>query len=169
MLPTVATALPGGKKTNTPLQALTTLNDPTFIETARAIGAEMTITGDTRKGIEEAFIKLTGRTPSAKELDLLQDLQRHAVLREFFENRLFAFGAAPAPQKVGQAAKFGLQGLPDVFLEKDAVVLGDQLSVRVQVLRTLDGYAHIHIVDDELGAAFTTATGVTARAVWPVR
>jgi hypothetical protein len=68
------------QKTNTPLQALTTLNDPTFIETARAIGAEMTITGDTRKGIEEAFIKLTGRTPSAKELDLLQDLQRKQLL-----------------------------------------------------------------------------------------
>ena len=63
------------QKTNTPLQALITLNDPTFIETARAIGAEMAKTTDSRKAIEDAFEKLTGRMPSKKEVNLLQELQ----------------------------------------------------------------------------------------------
>jgi hypothetical protein len=60
--------------TNTPLQALVTLNDPTFIEAARALGAMMAKEVDRRKAISDTYRKLTGRSPSPKEVDLLQHL-----------------------------------------------------------------------------------------------
>lgn len=68
--------------TNTPLQALVTLNDPTFIEAARALGAQMAKASDSRTAIRDTFKKLTGRTPSEKEVDLLVDLQK-SQLKKF--------------------------------------------------------------------------------------
>jgi hypothetical protein len=64
------------QKTNTPLQALVTLNDPTFIEAARVLGEQMTRINDKRKAITDTYRKLTGRTPLPKEVDLLLLLQQ---------------------------------------------------------------------------------------------
>jgi len=64
------------QKTNTPLQALVTLNDPTFIEAARVIGEQMTRINDKRRAVTDAYRKLTGRTPLPKEVDLLLMLQQ---------------------------------------------------------------------------------------------
>ena len=68
--------------TNTPLQALVTLNDPTFVEAARALGAQMAKVADIRIAIHDSFKGLTGRDPSQKEIDLLVDLQA-SQLRKF--------------------------------------------------------------------------------------
>ncbi|MBZ5858781.1 DUF1553 domain-containing protein [Flavihumibacter profundi] len=63
------------QKTNTPLQALVTLNDPTFLEAAKVMGEQSA----KEKNPQDAFIrmyrKLTARTPDRKELELLTDLQ----------------------------------------------------------------------------------------------
>lgn len=67
--------------TNTPLQALVTLNDPTFIEAARALGAQMASIGDEAKAIVSAYRKLTGRTPAEKEVGLLGDLLEYQLKR----------------------------------------------------------------------------------------
>ncbi len=64
------------EKTNTPLQALVTLNDPTFIEAARVLGEQMTGITDKRKAITDTYRKLTGRTPLPKEVDMLLKLQQ---------------------------------------------------------------------------------------------
>ncbi|MCE6987802.1 DUF1553 domain-containing protein [Dyadobacter sp. CY323] len=64
------------QKTNTPLQALVTLNDPTFVEAAKVLGEQMTRIADPKSAITLAYRKLTGKKPSAKELDLLVDLQK---------------------------------------------------------------------------------------------
>ncbi|RYU95075.1 DUF1553 domain-containing protein [Emticicia agri] len=64
------------QKTNTPLQALVTLNDPTFVEAAKVIGEQMYKTSDKQEGIRQAYRKLTGRKPSDKELNLLVKLQQ---------------------------------------------------------------------------------------------
>ena len=64
------------QKTNTPLQALVTLNDPTFIEAAKVMGEQMTKISDKRKAITDTYRKLTGRTPLPKEVDLLLMLQQ---------------------------------------------------------------------------------------------
>ena len=65
--------------TNTPLQALVTLNDPTFVEAAKVMGEQMAMSGNTSGAITEAYRKLTGLTPSQKELAVLMSLQEHEV------------------------------------------------------------------------------------------
>jgi hypothetical protein len=73
------------QKTNTPLQALVTLNDPTFIETARVLGEQMAKESNALKAIADTFKKLTGRTPSAAEVDLLAELRKNQ-LEKFIKN-----------------------------------------------------------------------------------
>ncbi|MEP6737417.1 MAG: DUF1553 domain-containing protein [Chryseolinea sp.] len=64
------------QQTNTPLQSLVTLNDPTFIEACSVLGEQMTRDGNGRKTVVDAYRKLTGRTPSNQEIELLMDLQK---------------------------------------------------------------------------------------------
>ena len=61
-------------KTNTPLQALALMNDPTFVEAARVL-AEYTMRAadDSRKQLTIAFQTILTRTPSDFELQLLHD------------------------------------------------------------------------------------------------
>ena len=63
------------QKTNTPLQSLVTLNDPTFLEAALVLGEQMTRTKNAKEGIITAYRQLTGRTPGEKEVELLTELQ----------------------------------------------------------------------------------------------
>ncbi|HEX6892445.1 MAG TPA: DUF1553 domain-containing protein, partial [Chryseolinea sp.] len=64
------------QETNTPLQALVTLNDPTFVETAKVMGEQISKANDVRQAITNVYRKLTGLTPSARELELLESLQQ---------------------------------------------------------------------------------------------
>ncbi len=64
------------QKTNTPLQALVLLNDPTFVETSKIIGENIARSESNSHGISEAFTKLTGRDPTNAELNLLVELQK---------------------------------------------------------------------------------------------
>jgi len=64
------------QKTNTPLQALVLLNDPAYVEIARALGEKITQGKNPEEGIIEAFLSLAGREPAAKELDILSKLQQ---------------------------------------------------------------------------------------------
>ncbi|MFY0654207.1 MAG: DUF1553 domain-containing protein [Cyclobacteriaceae bacterium] len=72
------------QKTNTPLQALVLLNDPTFIEASKVIGEQMTKSDDVKSGLEEAFLKLTGRSASTKEVDVLLEMQQK-IMDKFME------------------------------------------------------------------------------------
>jgi len=65
------------QKTNTPLQALVTLNDPTFVEAMKVLGEKMSRIADTRQAIAMAYRKLTGRLPSSMETDLLISMQKN--------------------------------------------------------------------------------------------
>jgi hypothetical protein len=67
------------QQTNTPLQALVTLNDPTFVEAAKVMGEQITQSNNQEEAITEAYRKLTGHTPPQKELDLLKRLQENEV------------------------------------------------------------------------------------------
>ena len=70
------------QETNTPLQALVLLNDPTFVEAARVLGKKMTAYANIEVAIKETFRKLTGRKIRPNELALLQQL-RQEELRNF--------------------------------------------------------------------------------------
>ncbi len=63
-------------RSNTPLQALTTLNEPLFLECARALG-----TRGMSEGFETAFRLCVGRRPSADESKLLLGFLRRQTER----------------------------------------------------------------------------------------
>jgi hypothetical protein len=63
-------------RSNTPLQSLTLLNDPVFVEAAQALGKrllEMDATDESAR-VREAFRMCMGREPKEKELELLVKL-----------------------------------------------------------------------------------------------
>ncbi|MEQ9289750.1 MAG: DUF1553 domain-containing protein [Cyclobacteriaceae bacterium] len=74
------------QKTNTPLQALVLLNDPTYLETSKVIGETITREGASKKSIAMAYKKITGKDPEEKELDILKKLQS-SEYRVFKENK----------------------------------------------------------------------------------
>ncbi len=63
------------QRTNTPLQALVTLNDPTFVEAEKIMGEQIATASDNKKGIAAIYRKLTGLIPSKSELQLLENIQ----------------------------------------------------------------------------------------------
>jgi hypothetical protein len=80
--------------TNTPLQALVLMNDPTYVEASRALAQRTLLEGgtDLDKRLSYAFRLATSRKPSGKET---------GVLRTLLEQRLASFGAdRPAALKL---------------------------------------------------------------------
>lgn len=65
------------QETNTPLQALTLLNDPTFVEAAKVLGEDMAQETEIGSAIQHAYMKLTGRKPNSKELEILLRLREN--------------------------------------------------------------------------------------------
>jgi len=60
-------------QTSTPLHALTTLNDPTWVEAARVLAEKsMTAAGDLDGRLTHAFRRILGRKPTAYDLDALK-------------------------------------------------------------------------------------------------
>jgi len=68
--------------TNTPLQALVTLNDPVYLESAAALAEEMRAwDADASKRLARAFKRLTARDPKRDELTLLVNYLKGAEAR----------------------------------------------------------------------------------------
>ncbi len=70
-------------RTNTPLQALVLMNDPTYVEAARALAAEMLREGgdDARGRVRAGYGRVLGRPPSHAESELLARLAHEQALR----------------------------------------------------------------------------------------
>ncbi|MBI3820323.1 MAG: PSD1 domain-containing protein [Planctomycetes bacterium] len=83
--PTRETSCTRRPRTNTPLQALTILNDPQFVEAAVALGRSMAARGEAREGIRYGFVACTSREPSdaetARLLKLLEE-EREAFAKD---------------------------------------------------------------------------------------
>lgn len=61
--------------TNTPLQALVTLNDPVYIEAANSLGKLMEKGGETKgERIEKGYLLALGRKPEGMEIEVLKKL-----------------------------------------------------------------------------------------------
>ncbi len=105
--------------TNTPLQPLVLLNDPVFVECARALALRVAAeTADSAARIDRAFLRLAAREPRSAE---------QSALRELHEAQRAAFAADPeaAALLLGQAADADLAALVLVcstLLAADAVV-----------------------------------------------
>ena len=63
------------QKTNTPLQALVLLNDPTYVEASKVLGEMITKEGATKESIAKAYKKITCKAASQEELLKLKELQ----------------------------------------------------------------------------------------------
>lgn len=69
-------------QSNIPQQALVLLNDPTYVEAARALAVSMVgdkQASDAASRIRHAFVKATSRTPTEKELELLLKLYQESL------------------------------------------------------------------------------------------
>ena len=93
------------QQTNTPLQALVTLNDPTFVEAAKVLGEQIHRAKNPEAGIIEVYRKLTGIAPSAQEIELLLEVR---------EKQLIRFQTQPAKAKGWiEAGQYNLDHEPD--------------------------------------------------------
>lgn len=79
------------QETNTPLQALVLLNDPTYIEAARVLGYEMTHEENLNDAVSHIFRELTGRKIKPLELELLIGLQKEEY-EKFQKNKSKVLG-----------------------------------------------------------------------------
>ena len=111
----------GRASTNTPLQALVTLNDPQFVEAARAFAERLASTGDNDESrIAAGFTATTGRQPDAAERSIL----RAALERERQRYRadpaaaaaLLAVGESPLGSALDPVEHAALTQLCSMFL-----------------------------------------------------
>jgi hypothetical protein len=77
-MPTRDICIVSREQTNTPLQALSLLNDPQFVEAAKALAVRMKMEGGqtVKEQIEMGFQLAVSRKPNEKELKILSDLYR---------------------------------------------------------------------------------------------
>ncbi len=110
--PSAEVSCPRRGRSNTPLQALTTLNEKTFVEAAQALGLRVYKEGgnDERSRATFAFRLCTGRTPTDRELKSL--LAFYDEQYKHFEER------TTDAIKVGSLSQTNLP--PDVNLHKVA-------------------------------------------------
>ena len=95
--------------TNTPLQALILLNDPTYIEAARALAARTLRAGgkDAHSRIAFAFRQATARQPAPEELRVLNALLKQQLARYRREQQaaeqLLKVGESPVDARLDKA------------------------------------------------------------------
>jgi len=93
---------------NTPLQALNLLNDPTFVEAARVLAQELVAANEQiNERLELAFDRLLLRRPTAEELTLLGELH-HGQLERYKADpeaakQFLGVGLAPVPDTLDPA------------------------------------------------------------------
>lgn len=96
-------------RSNTPLAALVLLNDPTFIESARAF-AELTLSQDLDEDkafIQFAFQRATSRLPAQQEVDILLGIlefnRKHYSQEPEAAKKILGVGLKPASEEVDSA------------------------------------------------------------------
>jgi Protein of unknown function (DUF1553)/Protein of unknown function (DUF1549)/Planctomycete cytochrome C len=115
-------------RTNTPLQALVTLNDPVYIEAAQALARRIVASGtDLRPRIEFAFRTCLTRLPHAAEAERLLSLYEQA-LADFRNDATAAKQLAteplgPAPEQADVAELAAWTVVANVLLNLDEMLM----------------------------------------------
>ena len=116
-------------RTNTPLQALVTLNDPTFIEAARVFAQKVLreSAADLDARLTFAFRTAVARAPSAAELRLLKthyakNLKRYQANREAAA-KLVQVGTAPRPADLDVAEHAAWTTVCNILLNLDEAIM----------------------------------------------
>ncbi len=114
--------------TNTPLQALVLLNDPTYIEAARVLAEKMIREGgaDETRRIRYAFRLATARDPNAKEMLVLRELERSEAA-EYRRNKdaarkLVSVGEDKADAKIDPAELAAWTTVASTILNLDETI-----------------------------------------------
>ncbi|MBI1903669.1 MAG: PSD1 domain-containing protein [Planctomycetia bacterium] len=115
-------------RTNTPLHALVTLNEVTFVEAARKMAERVMNSGGASAGerVGYAFRLATGRRPTERERGvLIESLARQ--MREFSANtegakKLLSAGESPRDETLGAAEHAAYTGLCNLILNLDEVL-----------------------------------------------
>jgi hypothetical protein len=126
--PTRETCTVRRPRTNTPLQALNLMNDPVYVEAARALGMRVMQHGGANADarIEYVFRLCLGRLPAQRERDVLRaalqrEIQRFAEDREA-ANRLIHVGASRPPVDVDIAELAAWTVLGSTLLNLDETI-----------------------------------------------
>jgi hypothetical protein len=115
-------------QTNTPLQALVLLNDPTYVEASRALAQRTLLEGgkDESGRLEYAFRLATARKPTGKETGVLRDLLK-GRRAEFGRNRqaalkLLEVGESPRDTRLDAAELAAWTTVASVILNLDETI-----------------------------------------------
>lgn len=114
--------------TNTPLQALAVLNDPTFLEAARVLAArvlrEEPASDDAR--LSHAFFLVAAREPGAAERKVLreslQSMKRAYARDEAAARKLLSVGEAPLPEDVPPPVLAAWANVCSILLNTDEAI-----------------------------------------------
>jgi len=115
-------------RTNTPLQALSLLNEVTFVEAARALAQRMILEGGTtpEQRIAWAFKRATGREPKSTELQVLAGGLNARLARyqadEAGAQQLIAFGKSKPDAKANPPELAAYTLTANVLLNLDEVI-----------------------------------------------
>jgi hypothetical protein len=115
-------------RTNTPLQALVLLNDPTYVEAARALAQRTILEAGKDPGarLDHAWRLATASKPSAEQRQLLRDLlerqQTHYSRNEPAARRLLAVGESPYDTRIPAAEIAAWTTVASAILNLDEVI-----------------------------------------------
>ena len=114
-------------RTNTPLHALVTMNDITYVEAARVFAEKvMTESKSERKRIRAAFISATGRPPKGVEIGLLQkklkELRTTFTADQKAAEKLASAGEHPRNEQLPATELAAYTGLCNLILNLDEVI-----------------------------------------------
>ncbi len=115
-------------RTNTPLQSLVLLNEPGFVEAARALGTRLLRTeGDDRSRLTLGFRLVTARAPTTRELAVLETSLARGRASFIAESakRYLAVGTLPADASLAPVELAAWSAIGSLLLNLDATISRD--------------------------------------------
>jgi len=116
------------ENTNTPMQALATLDDPTFVEAARALAQRMILEGGNRSGdrIQYGFKLLMAHAPNARKenvlLNALNDYQSHYIHHPDDAKKVLETGDSKSNADIPETELAAYTMLASVMLNMDEAI-----------------------------------------------